>query len=205
MARQQLNLLNAHFLPQALRYSARQGELAAVALLALTVLGAQALAWAAGQADTARLQAEAELTRLRPQLAATAAAAASAPLGELAQLQQLDAVQRRVRAALDAGAAGSREGHADYLMALARQASGSVWITGFAVSDDGQAIDLEGRMTDTSQLADYLRKLNAEPRFKGRPFAQLSLRGTDHNGATLPYTEFALRSTPATQANAGKP
>lgn len=205
MARQQLNLFNAHFLPQALRYSARQGLLAAAGMLVLTLVASQALQWAAGQADAARLQAEAELTQLRPGLAATISLAASAPGGELAQLQQLEGVQRRVRAALDAGAAGTREGHGDYLVALARQASGQVWITGFSVSDDGLAIDLEGRMTDSSVLADYLRKLNAEPRFKGRPFAQLSLRGSDQNGAALPYTEFALRSTPAPQAAAGKP
>ncbi|OYU72850.1 MAG: hypothetical protein CFE45_38945, partial [Burkholderiales bacterium PBB5] len=61
------------------------------------------------------------------------------------------------------------------------------------------------RMTDASVLTDYLRKLNAEPRFKGRPFAQLTLRGTDNNGAALPYTEFALRSTPAGPATVGKP
>ena len=83
------------------------------------------------------------------------------------------------------------------LLALARQASGQLWITGLGVSDDGAAIDLEGRMTDSSVLTDYLRRLNAEPRFNGRPFAQLTLRGVDSNGAALPYTEFALRSTPA--------
>ncbi|OYU98104.1 MAG: hypothetical protein CFE45_17785, partial [Burkholderiales bacterium PBB5] len=124
MARQQLNLLNSHFLPQALRFSARQGVVASAAMLALTLAGAQALGWATRQADDARQQAEAELTQLRPRMAATAATAASAPLGELAQLQQAEATQRRVRAALDAGAAGTREGHADYLLALARQASG---------------------------------------------------------------------------------
>jgi len=135
------------------------------------------------------------LTALRSQAATTPNAAASATGGELAQLQQLETAQRRVRAALEAGAAGNREGHADYLTALGRQATGSLWITGFSVSDDGAAIDLEGRMTDANVLADYLRRLNAEPRFKGRPFAQLSLRGTDTNGSALPYTEFALRSS----------
>ena len=116
---------------------------------------------------------------------------------ELARLRAAEATQRRVRAALEAGAAGAREGHAEALLALARQASGRVWITGLGVSDDGSAIDLEGRMTDSSVLTDYLRRLNDEPRFKGRPFAQLTLRGVDTNGNALPYTEFALRSTPA--------
>ncbi len=199
---QQLNLLDPRFLPQSLRFSARQGLTVSALVLVLAMAGAQTLRWGAANADTHRGQAEAALTTLRSQAATSASAAASATGGELAQLQQLEAAQRRVRAALDAGAAGTREGHADYLTALARQAPGSLWITGFSVSDDGSAIDLEGRMTDTPVLADYLRRLDAEPRFKGRPFAQLSLRGADTNGAALPYTEFALRST---AVNAGKP
>jgi hypothetical protein len=77
-----------------------------------------------------------------------------------------------------------------------------VWITGLAVSDDGSAIDLEGRMTDSSMLADYLRRLNDEPRFKGRPFAQLTLKSAGGNGERLPYTEFVLRSTPAVDGGA---
>ena len=59
------------------------------------------------------------------------------------------------------------------------------------------AIDLEGRMTDSSVLTDYLRRLNDEPRFRGRPFAQLTLKSAGSNGERLPWTEFALRSTPA--------
>ena len=39
------------------------------------------------------------------------------------------------------------------------------------------------------------KALNAEPRFKGRPFAQLNLKAGDANGGALPHTEFALRST----------
>jgi hypothetical protein len=192
---QQLNLFDARFLPQSLRFSARQGLTAAAVFLLLSLAGGQALRWSAANADAHRKQAEAALTTLRSQAAAAPRTAASAPGGELAQLQQTETTQRRVRAALEAGAAGTREGHADYLIALARQATGSLWITGFAVSDDGSAIDLEGRMSDTNVLANYLRRLNAEPRFKGRPFAQLSLRSTENNGAALPYTEFALRST----------
>lgn len=115
---------------------------------------------------------------------------------EVSRLRQLEAGQRRIRAALDGGAAGARDGHAQYLVALARQASGALWITGFAVSDNGQAITLEGRMTEPSVLADYLRRLNAEPRFKGRPFAQLSLTSVEAgvNGAAHGFTEFVLRS-----------
>ena len=77
-------------------------------------------------------------------------------------------------------------------------AQGSVWITGFGVSDDGSALELEGRMSAPHLLPDYLRRLNQEARFRGRPFAQLSLNAIDRSsGAVLPYTEFALRSAAA--------
>ena len=197
---QQLNLLDPRFAPRSLRFSAQQGLLAVAGALLLTVLASAGLHWASEQAVAAGRQADAERAPLRARVDALGASAA-AGIGagsELQQLQTLDAGQRRIRGALAGGAAGVREGHADYLLALARQASGAVWITGFSVSDDGSSVELEGRMTDTAQLTDYLRRLNAEPRFKGRPFAQLNLKASDTNSAALPHTEFALRSTAVT-------
>jgi hypothetical protein len=193
---QQINLFDARFAPARLRFSARQGGLLLAALLLLSWAAAQGLLRAADQAQASAQATQAGMAPMRAQVGTLAARYQDGTAAELARLQAADAIQRRVRAALDAGAAGVREGHAEVLLALARQASGQLWITGLSVSDDGNAIDLEGRMTDSSVLADYLHRLNAEPRFKGRPFAQLTLRGADSSGAALPYTEFALRSTP---------
>ena len=192
---QQLNLLDPRFAPRALRFSAQQGLLAVALALVLTALASAGLRWAGDQASAAGRQAETDQAPLRARVAALGASAGTGTGSELQQLQALDGNQRRIRTALEGGAAGGREGHADYLLALARQASGAVWITGFSVSDDGSAVELEGRMSDTAQLTDYLRRLNAEPRFKGRPFAQLNLKASDANGASLPHTEFALRSS----------
>lgn len=194
---QQLNLFDARFAPQTLRWSARHGLLAGAAVLLLALTGAQLLHWSARRALAAAADAETTMAPLRAQVMALSASAPAGAAAELGQLRLQEAGQRRIRAALEAGAAGAHEGHADYLVALARQASGALWITGFSVSDDGTAIELEGRMSDPAVLTDYLRRLNAEPRFKGRPFAQLSLRAADSNGQPLPFTEFALRSTSA--------
>ena len=191
---QQLNLFDARFARQRLRFSARHGLMVLAGVLGLSLLGGGGLRWAAGQANAKADTAQAEMAPLRAQVAALAASGSGVAANDLQQLQSVEAGQRRIRAALEAGAAGAREGHADYLLALARQASAALWITGFAVSDDGSAIDLEGRMTEPAVLTDYLRRLNAEPRFKGRPFAQLNLKASDANGAALPYTEFSLRS-----------
>ena len=189
---QQLNLLDARFAPQSLRFSARQGMLVLVLVGAGSALGAQALGWASRSAALEAREIQASMLPLKAQRQALAMVGAGSVAAELTQLQAVDLGQRRIGAALAAGLAGAREGHADYLTALARQASAALWITGFAVSEDGSAIELEGRMTDANVLTDYLRSLNAEPRFKGRPFAQLSLKAVD--GANGAYTEFALRS-----------
>ena len=191
---QQLNLFDARFSRQRMRFSAGHGLVVMAGVLGLSMLGSGALRWATGQTAAKANTAQAEMAPLRAQAAALAASGGGVAAKDLQQLQAVEAGQRRVRAALEAGAAGAREGHADYLLALARQASAAVWITGFAVSDDGSAIDLEGRMTEPAVLTDYLRRLNAEPRFKGRPFAQLNLKASDANGAALPFAEFALRS-----------
>lgn len=194
---QQINLFDARFSPQRQRFSATHAGLLLAGVLVLAVAGGQALQWGAGHARAeaaATLDSAAPLRARVAQLRSRQGAGADA---ELARLRAADASQRQVRAALDAGAAGVREGHASLLVALARQASGRVWITGLGVSDDGQSIDLEGRMTDSSVLADYLRRLNDEPRFKGRPFAQLTLSAAGQGEERLPYTAFALRSTPA--------
>ena len=200
---QQLNLLDARFTPQSLRFSARQGALALLLVLAGSALAAQALGWASRSAARETREIEASLLPLKAQHQALARVDAGSVAAELAQLQALEAGQRRIGAALAAGLAGAREGHADYLAALARHASAALWITGFAVSEDGGAIELEGRMSDANVLADYLRSLNAEPRFKGRPFAQLSLKAVD--GANGGYTEFSLRSATSLTTRSAAP
>ena len=191
---QQLNLLHARFNPQPTRFSARQGLLAMAAVLLLSAGGTQALRWGSTQALASSSALDAQMAPLKAQRLALNSSTALAPETEMAQLRALEAGHRRIAAALEAGVAGAREGHAEYLEALARRATGSLWITGFSVAEDGGAIELTGRMTNAAVLTDYLRSLNAEPRFKGRPFAQLSLRSADAQGQALPYTEFALQS-----------
>ena len=189
----QLNLL-APTGPAA-RWSARLAGLAMIGLATLVGALATGLHTLGGQAlaQATQLRQQAAPLLVLSQIDAASAPASASP--ELARLRLLDSGQSRIRAALAGGLAGARNGHADYFVALARQGSGQVWLTGFGVSEDGVALDLEGRMAEPGALADYLRRLNAEPRFKGRPFAQLSLNamGPGSEGA-LPYTEFALRS-----------
>ena len=226
---QQLNLNDPRFTPQRLHLGARQTLWAMAGLAVLSFAVGQAMVWQAGRRSADAAAVQAALTPLRGALLAqgtttaggTASAASTAnaantattantqpsPGAEITRLQQLDSAQRRILAALDQGVGSSlqaAEGHAGYLQALARQASTQLWLTGFSVSADGRDIDLEGRMSDAKALPDYLRRLNAEPRFKGRPFAQLSLKAVDAEAGSgaLAHTVFSLRSSASGQTNA---
>jgi hypothetical protein len=185
---QQINLLDPALQPQRDWLDASHG----LALLGLILCGSAALSaalrWQAGQAVA--------LPAALPALPAAAAASAPGELqAELQRLRALEQHQQRVRTALASGAAGAPDGYTPYLKALSRQTQGSLWITGFAVAAEGDAIELEGRMLDAAVLPGYLRQLNAEDRFNGRPFAQLQLRTLDE-GANAGHTEFVLRSSP---------
>ncbi len=143
---------------------------------------------------------EQELAVLQRHVTDTSAVAApSRPAAELRLLRDTETGQRQVQAALDSGVAGRTQGYAQYFMALSRQAQASLWITGFNVAADGTGLELQGRMTDPRVLPDYLRRLNSEPLFKGREFAQMSLKAVEPapaDAASPVITEFALRARP---------
>ena len=196
---QQINLLDASLQ----RPRETLGSLAGLLALGATLLvsGAVSLGLHA-MSQRAQAQADAaehELAALQARVAAIGSAAPSRDVAELARLRVVEAGQRRVRAALDAGQAGGTQGYSEYLLALSRQAQGRLWLTSFSVAPDGRSLDLGGRMTDPRQLPDYLKHLNAEPLFKGREFAQLSVKTVDAGPAGdspgPAYAEFALRAS----------
>ncbi len=139
--------------------------------------------------------------------ASTPAAPLSGAAAELQRLHDFEAHQRRVHAAILDGGLGARSGHAEYLRALARQAQPQVWLTGFSVKPETKALEIDGQTLDASALPAYLRRLNSEERFKGRPFAHLHIRQppagdgagagpVSAEAATLGYPQFTLRSLP---------
>ena len=185
---QQINLLDPALQPRRDWLDASHGLSLLGLILCTSAALSATLQWQAGRAVN--------LPAALPALPTAAAASAPGELQvELQRLRALEQHQQRVRAALASGAAGAPDGYTPYLKALSRQAKGSLWITGFAVAAEGDAIELEGQMLDAAVLPGYLRQLNAEERFNGRPFAQLQLRTLDE-GANAGHTEFVLRSSP---------
>ena len=215
---QHLNLLDTSLQRQRDLPGSAAGLLALVATLCISGALTVGLHLKSSQAGVQAAAAEASLGALQARVAAAAGKPGSIPAAELARLRALESAQARVRAALDSGQVGGTQGYSPYLLALSRQMQGNLWLTDFSVAPDGRSIELGGRMTDPRELPDYLRRLNAEPLFRGREFAQLSLKGMASggtsggtSGATIgganpgtqsadasspSYTEFVLRSAP---------
>ena len=202
---QQINLLDPSLRRQREWLSSAGGLGVLVAALCISVALAFGLRLKSSQALVQATAAEAELDALQVQVAAAQAARSpSLSAAELVRLRAVESGQARVRAALDSGQVGATQGHSPYLLALSRQMQGKLWLTEFSVASDGRSLELGGRMTNPRELPDYLRRLNAEPLFRGREFAQLSLKAMVSDNAAdgaknvenigPDYAEFVLRS-----------
>lgn len=198
---QQLNLYDQRLRRQR-RWGLRHTCALLGALLLLCALTELSLQLAIRHSRVRLARAETLLNQQRAELQGLQAGTPATLQHELQQLRALDAGQRRLRSLIDSGAAGRRNGHAAYLLALARQSQPAVWLTGFRISAEGDALELQGRMLDAAALPDYLRRLNAEAQFKGRQFAQLQLKRVDASadGQGGGYSEFTLRSQPGQAA-----
>lgn len=206
MARQ-INLLDAG---QSQSTRIRFNSVAALCLIGFTVVAVAVSGVAAhalgGAVQTRADATELEIAKERQRGLAATPALYSRRAAELTQLRALEADRSRLRAAIDSGMAGHTTGYAAYLAALSRQATAALWLTGFSVGADGRSLEIVGRMTSPSQLPGYLRRLNAEPLFSGREFAELTLKTGEAAGvgdSLAPgYVEFALRSVAAKDGNA---
>jgi hypothetical protein len=118
---------------------------------------------------------------------------------DIAALQELLGVRRNILVALGQGDTAQTAGHSVYLRGLARQTLGNVWLTGFSIGLDGSAMEIRGRTLDPALLPEYIRRLSAEPAFRGRRFASLNVvappaaQAGDGTAVTrTPWHEFAL-------------
>ena len=123
---------------------------------------------------------------------------------ELKQLQESLAARREVLVALQAGTGlqgDATVGFADYLRGLARQSVSGLWLTGFAVQQGGEGIEIRGRMTVADRLPDYIQKLNGEKVFQGRQFMSLAVDRPVVDAAQkpglTPFNAFVLTAVTA--------
>jgi len=192
---QQLNLYRPSLRPQRQRFDAQTALLLLVVATLLCLGAGLALQQLTLRSQARSAALNAQLLQAEQGLQAQRTAAQSSPMqAELQRLQSAEQAQQRLAQTVVSGRAGSLEGPAELLQALARQAQSTVWITGLTVNAEDQSLELRGRMIEASQLPGYLRRLEQEPRFKGRVFAKLQLQSLElpQSGGTV--TEFTLQS-----------
>ena len=89
------------------------------------------------------------------------------------------AVRNEVIDVLNSGALGNTTGFSEFMAGFARQTQPDLWLTGFAVTDGGEGIEIRGRLLDPAKLPVYMQRLRSEPVFAGRRFAALEMKGVD--------------------------
>lgn len=176
---------------------------AAAIFLVMLLWGSWARIDAAGLGEQAAAL-DSQLKSAREQsvaLAGQLAARKADPALELsvAAAKELLGVRRNIRDVLGQGVASAATGQADYLRGLARQTVTNLWLTEFSLGPEGARMEIHGRTLDPATLPEYIRRLNAEPAFRGRRFAALSVSlpepvaGADGKPAARPpWHEFAL-------------
>lgn len=236
---QEINLLNPALRRKADWLGFERVALAAGLCLALLVAAYVAVTLQARAASAKDVEAKGLLQTVQQELLVVQtqlAARKNDPALELEAKRLELAVQQRqallqlvsTSAEMKGAAATGGNGVAEVMRGFARQIVDGVWLTGFVVGKDN--FEMRGRLLSASLLPAYIRRLNAEPAFRGRHFEALEMRAVsedadkpgDKSGAPdaaakarrdgpadgVPrYVEFALRGTldapPAAAATAG--
>ncbi len=175
-----INLIDPQFVPRTVVPSAAQlavaGIVAALALIAAGMIVRRQAAEIESQVQTQAARLAASRDRLAALGKTIAARHADAALvRQIEETETLVMIRREVVAAIGAGAAGSEQGFSTLMQALARQTLEGVWLTAVSVAAGGEQLTLSGRTMDPALLPVYLHKLNAEPAFRGRSFAELKM------------------------------
>ena len=81
----------------------------------------------------------------------------------------------------------------EMMWAFSRASIEGLWLTGFVFENEGQNLEIRGRMVEQALLPAYLKRLEAEPVFQGRRFAALDMRsGEIQQDATAQLGNLSL-------------
>lgn len=158
----------------------------AIATVIVTVIIGSAAVWVTLRSISQEHEATrmvATLTATQGQLVATAKVVAEAKPGvELANelAQAMASLRNRVETvqAIEGGLIGGTDGFAEFMRGLARQTPSGLWLTGFTIGATDDDLEVRGRMTNPSNLTEYIRRLKTEPVFRGRSFDALAINRT---------------------------
>lgn len=179
----QINLYAASFRKKTDLLSSSNLVLASLVCLLVVTIGAGVARWSLAKRTQEARGVSAELASARDVFSEmtrviTTRKADPALVAEVASMQRRVASARRAEALLGAATADESLPRVGEMMRSFSQARiDGLWLTGFTVSEGGDALDIRGRMADQALLPKYLRRLESEPVFRGRKFSALDMRG----------------------------
>lgn len=202
---QQINLFSPLFLRKKHYFSA----LTMVQALAVVLAGSAAI-YAFELRQNGTLQAaltanEKQLATQREQLVKLAkefsSVGASRTLAEdLGRAEERMQQRRALLAELQTGGGANAEGFARYMEALARRAVPGVWLTGIEVGGARGTMVIRGRALEAKLVPAYIRSLNQEAAFAGKPIGELQVNARPEtakaefpaSGQPARYIEFSI-------------
>lgn len=214
---QQINLFNPLFMRQEKYFSART-LLQSLGLIALGLLAIYAFGlWQSRNLESLAEGYGKQLAAQRDQFIAMSSRGSSKLLE--AEVTRLEGSLRARSGVLEVmqggGGLGNTNGFSRYFAAFARHPMRGVWLTGFSIGDNGNVLNIRGRVLHPDLVPAYLKVLNEEDVMRGRLVTELKLaakdlaqtRGGANAGAgehPVRYVDFDL-SAPLRLADAAKP
>lgn len=192
---QQINLFDARFRRQAPHFSSTTLVIALAAVLGFTIAIRELYAYQSRAMQATFEEIDRRAAELRDQTVRFARefgdqGASIALADEIARVDGRLRARRALLEGIQGGPSSEAEGFSPYLTALARQTMHGVWLTGVEIGASGELV-LKGRVLESELVPAYMRRLNQEPLFKGRPVRELRLAAKGDAGKR--YVEFSLQ------------
>lgn len=214
---QQINLFNPLFMRREKYFSTRT-MLQSLAMIALGLMAIYAYAlWQSTDLRGLAAGYSGQLAAQRAQFVSLSGQGRSKLLE--AEVARLEADLRGRRGVLDVMQGGSglgnTSGFSRFFAAFARHPMRGVWLTNFSVGDNGNVLNIRGRVLHPDLIPEYLKSLNKDEEMRGRLVTELKLVAKDESSARrgaaagaamgpLRFVEFNL-SAPLRLADASKP
>jgi hypothetical protein len=102
---------------------------------------------------------------------------------EASRLETEVKARRDMLSMLRGGGLGNTDGFSRYFAAFARHPMRGVWLTGFSVADNGNVLNIRGRVLHPDLVPEYLKSLNRDDVMRGRLVTELKLVARDESDA----------------------
>jgi hypothetical protein len=181
---QQINLFNPLFMRKEKYFSTRT-MLQSLGLITLGLLAFYVYAlYQSRDLESIAAEYSRQLAVQRDQFVALGAQGHSKLLeAEVARLEADVKARRDLLAVIGGGALGNTGGFSRYFAAFARHPMPGVWLTGFSVGDNGNVLNVRGRVLHPDLVPQYLKSLNNDDVMRGRLVTELRLVARDETSA----------------------